>query len=69
LDKKNVEAVLSPLRTTFDSYNDFIYKTAQRFMYKVFIKILIINAIKKDMTFGTSIIFSRLSVRGMLSLI
>jgi effector-binding domain-containing protein len=31
LDKKNVEAVLSPLRTTLDSYHDFIYKTAQRF--------------------------------------
>ena len=30
-DKKNVEAALYLLRTTFDSYNDFIYKTAQRF--------------------------------------
>ena len=38
-------------------------------MYKVFIKILIIKAIKKDTTFGTSIIFSRLSIRGMLLLI
>ena len=31
IDKKNVEAVISSLRTAFDSYNDFIYKTAHGF--------------------------------------
>jgi len=31
LDQKNVEAALSPLRTTYDSYNNFIYKYATKF--------------------------------------
>lgn len=38
-----------------------------RFMYKVFIKILITKAIKM-MNFETSFIFSRLSIRNMLLL-
>lgn len=37
-------------------------------MHKVFMKILIIETVKKDMTFGTSTMFSRLSIKNMILL-